>query len=289
MITTAKFSLLALAILILSACDAQTMRTTSSAPVGVQADILARVEVTKLLRVGVLADNPPFSYQIGKQWTGFDIDIAQGVANGLGIEKLDVEFVPLTLAQRLDHAATGKVDMVVASMTVTRYREKEKHVDFSIPYFQDGAALLVKAASPIKSYTDVGGKTVGAVKGSTSSYYMKQVNPDAKVETFADNAALRAALDEGKVDAITNDYLVLVGIVANAVDPTAYRIAGERFTIEPYAIGTAQNQSVWRNAINHALIEMWEKGEWQNSATTWFGPGSKYASPVNFVMPVYPR
>ena len=290
MITTVKFSLLAFAILVLGACTAETTRSTGgSAPLGAQVDILARVQTSKLLRVGVLADNPPFSYQIGKQWTGFDIDIAQGVASGLGIDKLDIEFVPLTLAQRLDRAATGAVDMVVASMTITRYREKEKHVDFSIPYFQDGATLLVKAASPIKGYTDVAGKTVGAVKGSTSSYYMKQVNPDAKVETFADNAALHAALDEGKVDAITNDYLVLVGIVANASDPTVYRIAGERFTVEPYAIGTAQNQSLWRNAINHALIEMWEKGEWHNSAQTWFGPGSKYASPINFVMPVYPR
>lgn len=285
MITAIRLSLIALAILVLGACTAQDTRSTSV----VSPDILARVQKTKVLLVGVLADNPPFSYQVGKTWTGFDIDIAHGVAGGLGIDKLEVEFVPLTLAQRLDAAATAKVDMVVASLTATRYREKEKHVDFSLPYFQDGAALLVKAASPIKSYLDVGGKTVGAVKGSTSSYYMKQVNPDAKVDTFADNAALRAALEDGKVDAITNDYITLAGYIANAADPAAYRIAGDRFTVEPFAIGTAQNQSVWRNAINHALIDLWEKGEWQSSADTWFGPKSKYACPVNFVMQVYPR
>lgn len=282
MITTAKLSLLALAILVLGACTGQSARTDAG---GVQLDMLAKVQSTKTVRVGVLADNPPFSYQLGKSWVGFDIEIAQAVANHLGIEKID--FVPLTLAQRSDQLVAGGVDMVVASMTVTRYRERR--VDFSIPYFQDGAALLVKAASPIKGYLDVGGKTVGAIKGSTGSFYMKQVNPDAKVELFPDNAALRAALDGGKVDAIVHDYIILAGMIANAGSAADYRIAGDRFTVEPYAIGVPQNQSAWRNAINHALIEQWEKGEWRNSAETWFGPGSKYASPINFVMQVYPR
>jgi polar amino acid transport system substrate-binding protein len=282
MTTTAKSILLALAVLMFAACDGQSARGTAA---GAQLDLLAKVQSSKSVRVGVLADNPPFSYQLGKSWVGFDIEIAQGIANNLGIEKLD--FVPLSLAQRSDMVVSGGVDLVVASMTVTRYRERR--VDFSIPYFQDGAALLVKAASPIRSYLDAGGRTIGAIKGSTGSFYMKQVNPDAKVELFADNAALRAALDEGKVDAIVHDYIILAGMVANAADKTAYRIAGERFTVEPYAIAVPQNQSAWRNAINHALIELWEKGEWQNSAQTWFGPGSKYASPVNFVMQVYPK
>jgi polar amino acid transport system substrate-binding protein len=177
--------------------------------------------------------------------------------------------------------------MVIASMTITRYRERR--VDFSIPYFQDGMALLVKAASPINSYIDIEKKTVGATKGSTSSYYMKQISPDATVKTYADNVLLRKALDAGEVDAIAGDYITLVGMVANAPDPAALRIAGDRLTVEPFGVAVAPNQSAWRNAINHALIALWEKQDWHASAETWFGPGSKYASPINFVMPVYPK
>jgi polar amino acid transport system substrate-binding protein len=177
--------------------------------------------------------------------------------------------------------------MVVADMTITRYRERR--VDFSIPYFQDGQALLVKAASPVKSYLDLNGKKVGAVKGSTSSFYMKQINPDATVVTYADNAALGKALMADEVDAATNDYLVLAGMVATAEDPASLRIAGERLTAEPLGVAVAQNQSHWRNAINHALLSLWETQDWHATADTWFGPKSKYASPVNFVMPVYPK
>jgi polar amino acid transport system substrate-binding protein len=277
---------LAAAILVLSACTGGGDR--AAAPGG-GVDVLAQVTAAKTVRVGVLANNPPFSFQIGGQWTGFDIEIAQGVAHQLGIEK--IEYVPVTLDQRSPSVVAGKVDMVVASMTITRYRESKSSskVDFSLPYFQDGQALLVPSSSPIKSYLDLNGKKVGAVKGSTASFYMTQINPDATVEKYADNVALGKALKAGEVDAATNDYLVLSGMIASSEDPAAWRIAGDRMTTEPYGIAVAQNQSAWRNAINHALLAMWESQDWHAAADTWFGPTSKYASPINFVMPVYPK
>lgn len=272
---------LAAAIFVLSAC---TGGDRAAAPTGAN-DVLAAVKAAKTVRVGVLANNPPFSFQLGQQWAGFDIEIAQGIANHIGIEQ--VEFVPVALDQRSDSVVAGKVDMVVASMTITRYRERR--VDFSIPYFQDGQSLLVKAASPIKSYLDLNGKKVGSVKGSTASFYMKQINPDAVVSTYADNAALFKALESDEIEAATNDQLVLTGMIASSNDPAAWRIAGDRLTAEPYGVAVAQNQSAWRNAINHALLALWETQDWHASADTWFGPTSKYASPINFVMPVYPK
>lgn len=273
--------LLTAAILVLSAC---TGGDRATAPSGTT-DVLAAVRAAKVVRVGTLADNPPFSFQLGGTWTGFDIEIAQGVANHLGIER--IEFVPVSLDQRSDSVINGKVDLVVASMTITRYRERR--VDFSIPYFQDGQSLLVKAASPIKSYLDLNGKKVGSVKGSTASFYMKQINPDAIVSTYPDNATLAKALENDEIDAATNDLLVLTGMIASSKDPAAWRIAGDRLTAEPYGIAVAPNQSAWRNAINHALIALWETHDWHAAADTWFGPASRYASPITFVMPVYPK
>ncbi len=274
--------LLTAVVLVLSACGGGERGL--AAP-GAATDVMAQVAARKSVRVGVVANNPPFSFQIGKAWTGFDVDIALGVANSLGIDQ--VEFVAVAYDQRSDAVVNGSVDMVVANMTITRYRERR--VDFSIPYVQDGQALLVKAASPVKSYLDLNGKKVGAVKGSTSSYYMKQINPDASVVTYADNAALFKALTNDEIDAATHDYLVLTGIIAGTADPASLRIAGERMTVEPFGIAVAQNQSRWRNAINHALIALWEDHDWHASAETWFGRSSKYASPINFVMQVYPK
>jgi polar amino acid transport system substrate-binding protein len=248
-------------------------------------DVMARVTRTGVVRVGVKADTPPFSSERGGGYQGLDIDIAYAVANRLGIDK--VQFVPVTSANRMDAIEQGTVDMVIAAMTITRYRERR--VDFTIPYYQDGQALLVPVHSTVISYLDLAGKTVGTVKGSSSAYYLHQVAPDCKETVVADFSALRQLLDSGTVDAVTSDQTILIGMMHNAADPKRYRLAGAAFTSEPYGIAVPQNQSHWRNALNHALMEMVESGQWQSIIDSWFAPGTAYAHHVDFHPPLYPH
>jgi polar amino acid transport system substrate-binding protein len=244
-----------------------------------------RIRAAKRIRIGVKADTPPFGVRRGKNWTGFDIDIANAIARQLGID--DVDLVAVDSRNRDDKLIAGEVDLVVASYTITRYRERT--IDFSIPYFQDGQALLVAADSPVKSYLDVAGKTVGVVKGSTSSYYLKQVAPDAKERIYPGFEQLIAGLRAHEVDAITSDRLILVGLIKLSADRDSFRIAGDRFTVEPYGIAMPQDQSRLRDAVNAALMEMWEDGSWKTIADTWFGKGATYESSVDFRMQVVPK
>lgn len=248
-------------------------------------DILARVMHDKRVRIGVKADTPPFGMAQGQNFVGFDIDIAYAVAGQLGIDNVD--FVPVTSADRMDKIEKGEVDMVIASMSITRYRERR--VDFTLPYYQDGQGLLVKHASTLSGYFGLAGKKVGTVKGSSSSYYLHQVSPDCTPVVVPDFAQLIGMLERDEVDAITSDQTILIGLMANAADPNAYRIAGKTFTVEPYGIAVPQNQSHWRNALDRALMEIWEKGQWQAIVEMWFGPGTKYAHRIDFHPPIYPR
>jgi polar amino acid transport system substrate-binding protein len=283
-------ALLALVALLLCACG-ETKPTPPAAPVAAPAkaapagDIYARVMKEKRVRVGVKADTPPFGLRIGDTFTGFDVDLAMAVAKQLGIEQ--VEFVPVTSANRIVKLLNGDVDMLMASMTITRYRELK--LDFTIPYFQDGEGLLVKAGSPIQSYLDLGGKTVGCVKGSTSSYYMKQVSPDCTTKIYPDFAAMMAGFEADETEAVTSDTLILIGLMNAAADPGVYRIAGDRFTTEPYGIGVPENQSKWRDALNDALQDLWENGRWQVICDSWFGPGARYETKINFAITPYPH
>lgn len=248
-------------------------------------DLLEKVKAAQRVRVGVKADTPPFGERAGDAYAGFDIDIALALSKVLGIEHVD--FVPVTSANRDDKLLAGEIDMAIASMTITRYRDRK--VDFTIPYFQDGQALLVAADSPIKSYLDLAGRTVGCVKGSTSSFYIKQIAPDAKPQVVADFKALMAALKDGSVDAATSDMLILIGLMKNDAEPQRWKIAGSRFTAEPYGIALPENQSDWRDAINEALMELWEKGTWQQIANAWFGPGAKYENKLDFAIVPVPK
>ncbi len=258
--------------------------TAAAAPVA-GGDLLERVLHDKKVRIGVKADTPPFGMAQGGGYVGFDVDIATALAGALGIDT--IEFVPVTSANRMDMIEKGEVDMLVASMSITRYREKR--VDFSLPYFQDGQGLLVKRASSVAGYLDLAGRKVGTVKGSSSSYYLRQVSPDCTPVVVADFAALLAALEHDQVEAITSDQTILIGLRANAPDPEAYRLAGGPFTVEPYGVAVPQNQSHWRNAIDGALMGLWEKGQWQAIVDLWFGPGTKYSHHIDFHPPIYPH
>jgi polar amino acid transport system substrate-binding protein len=268
-----------------AAKPAPTAPAAPAADVADEDDLLAAVLKAGKVRIGVKTDAPPFGYLLKGERVGFDIDLAHALARQLEIK--DIEFVPVTSGDRSDKVVAGEVDMVIASMTMTRYREKR--VDFSIPYFQDGQALLVKTGSPIQSYLDLAGKQVGVVKGSSSSYYMKQVCPDCTTLIVPGMEDLLKALADDKVEAISSDMLILMALRQQSGAADQYQIAGDRFTVEPYAIAIPENESKWRKAINHAIIALWESGEYQTIFNAWFGAGAPYETKTGFAIPVYPK
>ncbi len=247
-------------------------------------DVLERVTGGGAVRIGVKADSPPFGAERGDMRYGFDIDIAEAVARRIGAEPV---FVSVTSAERIPRLQSGELDLVVASMTQTRQREQA--VDFSVPYFEDGPAIMVPATSGITSYVQLGGKRLGVAKGSTTAASVAQVAPEAVLVELPAIRDLLPALRAGSVDAIASDYLILLGLLHGASDAAAYRIPGGRIVSEPYGIAMPQDQSRLRDAVNRALMEMWEDGEYARIVDTWFGQASGFPAEIRFVLPTIPR
>ncbi len=248
-------------------------------------DLLETIRHRGVIRVGVKTDSPPFGWRDGKfGFYGFDVDMAGAIADEIGIDR--VEFVPVTSAERIEKVLTDEVDMVMASMTITRKRDQA--VDFTIPYFQDGQGLMVRADSSVRDYTDLAGAAAGCVRGTTSIANLRQVQPDAVIREYAGYRELRDALAAGEVEAITTDMMILMGLKLNAPDPKAFRITGGRFSTEPYGIAVKENQSNLRDALNDAIQRLWEKGRWQRIFEDWFGENARYSTDVQFVIVPYP-
>ena len=250
-----------------------------------QKDVLAQVKERSVLRAGVKADAPPFGWKDEFGYYGFDVDIANALAAELGVEK--VEFVTVTSSDRLDKVVSGEVDMAIASMTITRGRERQ--VDFTIPYFQDGQALLVRADSGLAGYEDLAGKTVGGVKGATSVDNIREAQPDCSVKEYPGYNEALAALAAGEVDAITSDMLILLGLKLGSGEPDAFRIAGGRFSTEPYGIAVRENQSSFRDALNEGIQRLWLTGRWQRIFDDWFGEKAKYHTDLDFKIVPFPK
>ena len=269
------------ALSLISACMAGCGLSSGGRPARGESVLDAVLARGKLV-VGVRRDSPPFGFQDaqGDIW-GFDVDLARAIAERL---KVRLEIVPVTAADRFEKLRAGAVDLLAASCTITRAREEE--VDFSLPYFADQQAFLVKKDSGIKGYLDIAGRTVGAVEGSTSMENLKIVQPDAKPAAFKDYREAFDAFKAGRVDAITSDSMILLGLLGGKRGD--FSIVG-RFGYEPYGLAVRQDDSRWRDRINCILMELWDDGILQRIYDNWFGEGGRFPAEVEFSMTTYPK
>src|SRR5690554_5214571 len=78
---------------------------------------------------------PPFNYMNDKgEVEGFDVDVAQEIADRLGME---MEYVTTAWDGIIEGLRARRYDGILGSMAITD--EREERVDFSIPYYYSGA------------------------------------------------------------------------------------------------------------------------------------------------------
>ena len=224
---------------------------------------IAKIKERGKLLAGVKLDTPPFGFLDDKnEPAGFDIDIVRKIAERL---KVPVELVKVTSPTRIPLLVSGNVDLVAASMTHTR--ERDKVIDFSITYYTGGQSLLVPQASAVTGVKDLGGKQVAVQQGTTLEKNIAAAAPTAKVVAFRDYNAAWLALVQGRVDALTGSLNVLQGFMKE--DPK-YKIVGELFSVEPFGIGVRQGDSELRDEINIVIQDLWTSGEYATLYRKWF-------------------
>lgn len=250
-----------------------------------QAGKLDEIKTRGKLIAGVKDSTVPFGYvdEASKQLVGFDVDICKYIADKLGVQ---LELLPVTSATRIPMLTQGSVDLAAATMT-HKY-ERDEVIDFSITYFMDGQKLLVKKGSGIKSVADLTGKKVGTAKGSTSEKNVAFANPKCTVLSFEGYPQAFLALKQGKVEAVTTDSTILLGLKGSDPDPAAWEIVGAAFSAEPYGIGVPENDSDFRDFVNRSLAEMWVSGEYKKIYEKWFGKDTKYYLPLDWQMELWP-
>jgi len=235
----------------------------SQAPAGLpkakEGTLLRKIQDRGMLIVGTRTDSPTFCYQNPqtKQLEGFDIAMAREIAAYIFGDPNKVEFKTLTSAERIPMVKSGAVDLVIATMTITEERLKE--VDFSVVYYVAGQRLLVPQASSIKGLTDVDGKKVGAVKGSTSAANLRKATKAQVVEFDSWTDAVKAMLNQ-QVDAVSTDDTILYGL--QTANPGT-KVVGSQFSYEPYGMALLKNEPDFLNAVNTVIKNVKSSGKWK--------------------------
>ena len=223
---------------------------------------MAKLADAGKITIGTKFDQPLFG-QAGPDGkpVGFDVEIGKILAGALGIDADGIEWTETVSANREPFIENGQVDIVVATYTINDTRKEV--VDFAGPYYVAGQALMVLVDNEdITGEDSLAGKKVASVEGSTPAQYILDNHPDAELVNFDTYSNCVTALINGQVDVVTTDNVILAGFVESDPDNLKLVNDGETFTDEPYGVGLAKGDDVFRAFLNDTLEAAYEDGSW---------------------------
>ncbi|WP_425217321.1 transporter substrate-binding domain-containing protein [Tumidithrix helvetica] len=226
----------------------------------------ATVQTRGRLLVGVKDYAPPLSFRDASgQWKGFEIDIAKKLAKELlGSEQL-VEFVPLTNRDRLPALWNNRVDLAIAQISVTHNRTRL--VDFTLPYYTDGTALVVARGIRKQDFTQT--KGIAVIKNSATIAVLQYHFPKMSLIGVNSYQEGLAALKDGKVQAFAGDSSALVQWLKENPDYESI----DRF-LSHHSLAIALPKGLQYIELRERVLktmERWRKNGWLRDRATYWG------------------
>jgi ABC-type amino acid transport substrate-binding protein len=226
---------------------------------------MGKIQQKGELIAGVKYDVPPFGF-IDPQTDevkGFDVDIAQEIADRLGVELNAIEAIS---DNRIPFLKDGTVDIVASTMTITTDRDVE--IDFSEPYYiANGRILVAEGTDDVETLEDLSGKSACTALGSTYEGLLKEVKGvDVQLpETYGECLEL---IQNGSVQAVVTDDVILTGMI---IQDDTLRLVGEELTVEPYGIGVPEGDSDMKEFVDGVLQELYDNGRYDEIYQEWVG------------------
>jgi ABC-type amino acid transport substrate-binding protein len=253
----------------------------SPMPAAAQEDTLAKIKRTSAVTIGYRESSPPFSFVGGNdpKPQGYSIDlclrVAEGLKKDLALPQLDVKWVKVIPENRIASVANGTVDIECGSTTKTLGRMAQ--VDFTVLTFLDGGSLLTATAANINRLTDLAGKRVAVIPGTTTEGAIRDVIKKLGLQNVTllavkDHADGLAALDDGKTDAYASDRTLLAGLAVSSRNPAKLYLLADFISYEPYAFMVRRGDPNFRLAVDRVLIRMYRSAEVVAVYEKWFGP-----------------
>jgi polar amino acid transport system substrate-binding protein len=173
------------------------------------ADALDDIKKSGKIRIAVDLGVPPYGLTDDKmQPTGSDIETAKLLAADWGLQ---FEHVPTTGATRIPALQTGKADLVISSLSYTA--ERAKVIDFSLGYAVLRTVIAAPKSVSLKQLSDLDGKTVGTVRGTTHDTQLTKEGPKGmKLVRYEDDATEAQAFLSGQVDIFSTAELLVAPI-----------------------------------------------------------------------------
>jgi ABC-type amino acid transport substrate-binding protein len=217
---------------------------------------------TEKLTVGSDIPYPPFEQGKAPNYTGYDVELLEAVAENIGRE---AEFQDTSFDTIFLDLARGKFEAVASATTITE--EREKTVDFTDPYYLSEQAILVKEGDEIDSVEALAGATVGVQQGTTGQEFLEENGEAGEVRPFPQGPDAVNALKAGTVAAVVIDIPVAESAVENS---EGIEISAAIPTEEEYGFVVAQDDKELLEELNEGLQQAKDDGTFEQIYKKWF-------------------
>jgi ABC-type amino acid transport substrate-binding protein len=218
------------------------------------------------IAIGVKYDVPPFGFKNPQtnDVEGFDVDLGRAIAERLGVKP---KFIEAISDNRIPFLQDGTADVILSTMTINEERVQE--IDFSDPYFiAKGRILTKKDNSEITGIDSLAGKRVCTALGSTYEETIKKQAPDAKLQLVDSYSECLESLQNGSVDAISTDDVILTGMI---IQDDSLHLVGEELTQEPYGAGIKKGNQELLDFVNETFEAYKSDGRYDKTYEKWVG------------------
>ena len=244
-----------------SAAGGSSAATGSSAAQTVDWESSERIQKIKdagKLVLGTSADYPPFEFHTeidgADTITGFDVLLAQKIADKLGVE---LEVVDMSFDNLLMSLDRGDFDIVMASLTPTE--DRMKAVDFSEPYFYGSQVVVIRAEDADKYTATESLKDcpVAAQKGAIQVPIANEIAGESKVVQLVKVGDMINELKAGKVEAVFLDNIIAGGYAA-VHDDLVMADIGIEYESNGNCVACKKGDAEMVACVNEVLAELGE-------------------------------
>jgi ABC-type amino acid transport substrate-binding protein len=269
-----KLTIIFLIVFLASPLSAQELKGT-----------LQQIKKSGKIRIGYRESQPPMSF-LDKDGApaGYSIDICNDIVaevkNKIGAD-VKVDYVSVTAEERFKALDDNKIDILCGSTTKTLSRSEI--VDFTQLTFVTGASLMtLKDNKAFDSGLD--GTKIGVVKGTTTAAELKKLiretSTSAEIVRFNSTKESIEALRQKKIDAISSDQVVLIGIASEEQDPMNFVIKSMVFSFEPFALAVRRNDADFRLVADRVISDLSQSKKILGIYDKWIGKFTGQRLPI---------
>ncbi len=222
-----------------------------------------------VLQVGMEVGYPPMEYldEDGTTLIGFDVEVAQAVADELGLEFKPVDTAWDGIFASLD---SDRYDCIISAVSIND--DRKAAYNLTEPYIANRIVLVAPKDSGFTSPEDLAGKTVAVQTETTSDYYMRELKEnglDVEILPYDKVILCFDDLKVGRVDAVVTDSVVAAYYMGTDADK--YVTAWESDEAEPMAICLKKGNDALTQEIEKAIDTLYENGKMAEIAIKYFG------------------